>query len=107
MQFSKMHFSKMHFLESLSTKVHACFEDSQYFYTLQEACDGGDHLQEFRRVNHKTILVRVLKKRSKFGFCTVEQCADVMSYFGGSSPVTLSTYDFLRFTTRTTTPTMP
>jgi serine/threonine protein kinase len=30
-------------------RVHACFEDSQYFYTLQEACDGGD-LFDFLRV---------------------------------------------------------
>jgi serine/threonine protein kinase len=29
-------------------RVHACYEDGEYFYTVQEACDGGDLFDFFR-----------------------------------------------------------
>jgi calcium-dependent protein kinase len=36
-------------------KVHGCFEDSHYFYTLQEECEGGSLLDFFELLEDKSV----------------------------------------------------
>merc|ERR1719311_292394 len=43
-------------------RIMDCFEDSQYFYTLLEACDGGDLFDFFRMLMSDDMETEALEK---------------------------------------------
>ena len=43
-------------------RIIACFEDSQYYYMLQEACDGGDLLDFLQLILADDIDVETLDR---------------------------------------------
>ena len=48
-------------------KVKAVYEDKKYFYTVMEACDGGDLLDFFNAIMDENVRPKTREKQVRLG----------------------------------------